>query len=67
MLVNKDGEILTEGEMAAADIKDCYYNNFNLKFNMYKYTDKSYFKKAFNTKHDIQLNTNKAYTSIKMT
>ena len=22
MLVNKDGEILTEGEMAAADIKD---------------------------------------------
>jgi len=45
----------------------CYYNNFNLKFNMYKYTDKSYFKKAFNTKHDIQLNTNKAYTSIKMT
>jgi len=24
---------------------------------MYKYTDKSYLKEAFNNKHDIQLNT----------
>jgi len=28
---------------------------------------KSYFKEAFNTKHDIQLNTNKSYTCIKKT
>ena len=27
----------------------------------------SYFKEAFNTKHDIQLNTNKSYTCIKKT
>jgi len=29
--------------------------------------DKSYKKEAFINKHDIQLNTNKAYTCIKIT
>jgi len=34
---------------------------------MYKYTDTSYLKEAFNNNHDIQLNTHKAYTCTKMT